>query len=175
MENETYRTIMNRHSCRKFKDKEIDDGILEAIVEAGLSAPTAKNMQGTYFLTLKDKEAIAEVSKLNAKAMNMGALDPFYGAKAVIVVLYDKKCLNGIYDGSIAMAQMSIAAESFGLGNTWIHRAKEVFETEEGKAILKRAGFPEGEYVGVGNLILGYPEEESRRVHPIVPNRSFKI
>ena len=175
MENETYNVIMNRHSCRKFLDKEIPEEILDKIVEAGLAAPTGRNRQETYFLVVKSKEALEEISRLNAEFMGTTSIDPFYGAKAAIVVLHLKDSPLGTYDGSIAMAQMMIAAESFGLGATWIHRAKEVFLTAEGKAILYKAGFPRAEYIGVGNLILGYPAEGGKKPHDIVPNRAFKI
>ena len=175
MDNEAYKVIMNRHSCRKFLDKEVPDELIDKVVAAGLAAPTGRNSQQTYFLAVKDPEVIEEIRKLNAAIMGATSIDPFYGAKALIVVLHAKDCALGTYDGSIAMAQMMIAAESLGLGSTWIHRAKEVFALPEGKAILYKAGFPRAEYVGVGNLILGYPDECGKNEHSINPGRVFKL
>lgn len=175
MDNEAYKVIMNRHSCRKFLDKEVPDELIDKVVAAGLAAPTGRNSQQTYFLAIKDPEALDEIRKLNAAIMGTTSIDPFYGAKAVIVVLHAKESPLGIYDGSIAMAQMMIAAEALGLGATWIHRAKEVFALPEGKAILYKAGFPRAEFVGVGNLILGYPDEGGKKEHPINAGRAFKL
>lgn len=64
------------------------------------------------------------------------------------------------YDGSLVMENMMIAANSLGLGSCWIHRAKETFETEEGKQILASLGITE-DYVGIGNCILGYAAPEA--------------
>ena len=84
-------------------------------------------------------------------------VDPFYGAPCVLVVLADKSKHTYIYDGSLVMENMLLEAHSLGLGACWIHRAKETFETDEGKAILKKLGI-EGEYEGIGNCIVGYPD-----------------
>ncbi|MCR5091556.1 MAG: nitroreductase family protein [Bacilli bacterium] len=175
MGNAAYDVIMNRHSCRKFLDKEVPDELLDKVLAAGLAAPTGRNSQQTYFLAIKDPGVIEELRKLNASIMGTMSIDPFYGAKAVIVVLHAKEDALGTYDGSIAMAQMMIAAESLGLASTWIHRAKEVFALPEGKAILNKAGFPRAEFVGVGNLILGYPDEGGKKEHGINPGRAFKL
>ena len=105
----------------------------------------------------------------------MGAKnDPFYGAPVVLVVLANKAMPTAIYDGSLVMGNMMIEAESLGLGSCWIHRAKEEFETEYGKRLLKELGI-EGEYEGIGNLILGYGDGEKPRPKPRKENYVYHI
>ena len=82
--------------------------------------------------------------------------DPFYGAPELLIVLSDKSIPTYIYDGSLVMGNMMNAAADLGVASCWVHRAKEEFESEEGKAILKQLGI-EGDYEGIGHLILGYP------------------
>ena len=84
--------------------------------------------------------------------------DPFYGAPTVVVVLARAESPHAVQDGSLVLGNLMNAAHAIGLGSCWINRAKETFETEEGKELLKKWGI-EGEYVGIGNCILGYPDE----------------
>jgi len=86
--------------------------------------------------------------------------DPFYGAPAVLVVLADKSVNTSVYDGSLVMENMMLAAHALGLGSCWIHRAREVFDMPEWREWLKSIGV-EGEYEGVGNCIVGIPDSES--------------
>ena len=91
--------------------------------------------------------------------------DPFYGAPVVLVVLADKSRPTYLYDGSLVMGNLMLAAHSLGLGSCWIHRAKETFEREEGKAILKELGI-EGDYEGIGNCVIGYAKEPAKEAAP---------
>lgn len=116
------------------------------------------NKQSPIILVVTKKEVRDKLSKLNAKIMGIEN-DPCYGAPAVIIVLTDKNNPTHVYDGILVMENMMIAAHSLGLGTCWIHRAKEMFEKEEGKEILKEAGIT-GEYEGIANCIIGYPKEE---------------
>ena len=154
--NDILNAIKDRHSCKKYLDKQVDMDLLLQVAEAGKYAPSAMNRQSPVFLVVNNKELRDEIAKLNADVMNSGD-DPFYGAPAVIVVLADKNNSNHVYDGSLAAENMMLAASSLGLGSCWIHRAKEVFETQRGKQILKDAGI-EGEYEGICNIIVGYPD-----------------
>ena len=113
-------------------------------------------MQGAIMLCVTDKVLRDRLSKLNAGVMG-ASMDPFYNAPAVIVVLADKTVRTSVYDGSLVMGNLMLAAHSIGLGSCWIHRAKEVFDSEEGKQILAELGI-EGDYEGVGNCVVGYPE-----------------
>ena len=156
--NEIIKNILERRSIRKYKDKEVTEELIDEVLKAGTYAPSGMNRQSPIIVAITNKEIRDKLSKINAKIMGVDT-DPFYGAPVVIVVLADKNVPTHIYDGSLVMENMMLAANSLGLGSCWIHRAKEEFETEEGKEILKSLGIT-GEYEGIGNCILGYPEGE---------------
>ena len=156
--NEVIKDILERRSIRKYKDKMVEEELIDEVLKAGTYAPTGMNRQSPIIIAITNKEVRDKLSKLNAKIMGSN-IDPFYGAPVVLVVLADKSYPSYIYDGSNVMENMMIAAKSLGLGTCWIHRAKEEFETEEGKEILKSLGIT-GDYEGIGNCILGYPEGE---------------
>ena len=128
-------------------------------MKAGEYAPTGMGRQSPIILVLQNKEKIEKLSKLNAKIMGTDK-DPFYGAPTVLIVLADKNIGTYKEDGSLVLGNLMNAAYSLGLGSCWIHRAKEEFETEEGKELLKEWNIPKN-YVGIGHCILGYPEEKS--------------
>ena len=157
--NETIKNLLERRSCRKYKKEQIKDDDLNLILKAGEYAPTGMGMQSPIIVVLQNKEKIEKLSKINAKIMGIDK-DPFYGAPTVLVVLADKNIGTHIEDGSLVLGNLMNAAYSLGLGSCWIHRAKEEFETEEGKELLKEWNIPEN-YVGIGHCILGYPEEKS--------------
>ena len=108
--------------------------IIDKIVEAGLYAPSGMGRQSVIIIAITDKDTRDRLSSLNASIMGSDG-DPFYGAPAVLVVLADKTRPTYIYDGSLAMGNMMLAAKALGLGSCWIHRAKEEFESEEGKGV----------------------------------------
>ncbi len=155
--NETVKNLTERKSCKSFSEKHVDKSILESIVAAGLNAPSGMNRQTPIFAVVSDDSTVKKLSKLNADVMGM-ASDPFYGAKDVIVVLAKKEGTY-IYDGSLAMGNLLNAAFSLGIGACWIHRAKEVFDGEEGKKLLKLWGI-NCDVEGIGFCILGYPASE---------------
>ena len=130
---------------------------LEQILEAGVFAPTGMGMQSPKIVVVQDKETIEELSKMNAKIMGVTS-DPFYGAPTVLIVLADKNRSTYLEDGSLVMGNLMNAAHAVGVASCWIHRAKEEFESEEGKALLKKWGI-EGDYAGIGHCILGYAAE----------------
>lgn len=170
--NEVIKNIMARRSIRKYEDRPVEKEILEEVVRAGTYAPSGMNKQSPIILVVTKKETRNHLSKINAKIMNTDT-DPFYGAPVVMVVLADKNNPTHVYDGSLVMENMMLAANSLGLGTCWIHRAKEMFETEEGKEILKEAGIT-GEYEGIANCIIGYPKEEGT-LHERKENYIYKI
>ena len=91
--------------------------------------------------------------------------DPFYGAPTVVVVFSDTKRPTHVEDGSLVMGNLLNAAHAVGIDSCWIHRAREVFETEEGKKMKKEWGIPD-DYIGVGNCILGYRDCEYPEAAP---------
>ena len=157
--NEVIKNIKERRSIKKYEDKMIPKEIIEKIVEAGKYAPSGMGKQSSIIIAITNKEIRDKLSKLNAKIMG-AEIDPFYGAPVVLVVLSKKDVPTYIYDGSLVMENLMLAANSLKIGSCWIHRAKEEFETEEGKEILRNLGINPEEYEGIGNCILGYKKEE---------------
>ena len=164
--NETLQTILSRKSVKKYKDTPVEKELIDQIVAAGLAAPSGLNKQSPIILVVTNKQVRDELSFLNAGKDPFKRADPFYNAPCVLVVLADKSAFTYVYDGSLVMENMMLAAHSLGLGACWIHRARETFETEEGKALLKKLGI-EGDYEGIGNCVIGYadmePQEKPRR------------
>lgn len=148
--------LLNRASCKAYTPEPLLDDEIRLILEAGQGAPSGRNRQPTAFLAVTDPVIIRELSRLNAQVLGMD-MDPFYGAPAVFAVLADPAVSTYLYDGSLAAGQMLLGANALGLGSCWIHRAREVFEMPEGKAILKKAGLPES-YEGIGFVIAGHPK-----------------
>lgn len=155
--NEALNNILTRRSVRKYKPETVSQADLDAVLEAAVYAPTAMGLQSPQIIAVQNAEDVKALSRMNAEVMGKDG-DPFYGAGTVLVVLAQAGNPNGVQDASLVMGNMMNAAHAVGLGSCWINRAKEVFETEEGKAMLKKWGV-EGDWVGVGNCILGYPDE----------------
>jgi len=163
--NEILENIKNRRSVRRYKSDMVPQDVINKIVEAGTYAPTGMNRQTPIIIAVTNKEMRDKMSRLNAKVMGREDSDPFYGAPVVLVVLASKEYPTYIYDGSLVMQNLMLAANSLGIGSCWIHRAKEVFDSEDGKEILKELGI-QGEYEGIGNCILGYADGEIREAAP---------
>lgn len=153
---EVMSNIKTRRAVRKYKADMVPKEIIQQIVEAGTYAPTGRNMQSPIIIAVTNKEMRDRMSELNAKVAETSS-DPFYGAPVVLVVLADKSKPCYQYDGTLVMGNLMLAAHDLGIGSCWIHRAKEVFDSEEGKAILRDLGI-DGDYEGIGNCILGYTD-----------------
>ena len=162
--------LLERRSVRKYEGRQVPDELLDQVLEAGLYAPTGMNTQNIYMVAVRDKETRDQLMKMNAAVMGREG-DPFYGAPCVIVVLGDASGYPVVENGSLVLGNLMNAAHAVGLGSCWIHRAKQTFETEEGKALLKKWGLPE-HLVGIGNCILGFaaenPDPRSRKEGRIV-------
>ncbi len=174
MTNEVIKNIITRRSCKKFKSDPVPQEMIDAVVEAGLYAASGMGKQSPIMIVVTDRTMREKLSKLNSKYDQMNRPDPFYNAPVVIPVLADKSVPTYLYDGSLVLGNMMLAAHSLGLGSCWIHRAKEVFEDVEGHKILKVLGIL-GEYEGIGNLVLGYPEFLNSNIPARKKNRVFKI
>lgn len=169
--NETLKTLMERRSVRKFTSKMPEKSLIEQVVEAGLYAPSGMGRQGTKIIAITNKELRDKISKMNCK---IGAwkedFDPFYNAPVILIVLADKNVPTYVYDGSLVLGNLMNAAYSLGLGSIWIHRAKEEFESEEGKAILRDLGI-QGDWEGIGHCALGFAAENPIKAAPRKENR----
>lgn len=166
MDNETLKNLRERRSIRRYKKEQITEEQLNAILEAGTYAPTGMGAQSPLILVIQDAAVIAKLSGLNATVMGTDS-DPFYGAPTLLVVLADRKRPTCVEDGSLVMGNLMNAAHAVGVDSCWIHRAREVFEGDEGRAMLRQWGIPDT-YIGVGNCILGYrdcdyPEAKPRK------------
>lgn len=170
--NQAYNNLLNRRSIRKYKAEPLTPAELDAVLEAGRFAPTAMNLQDTVMVATQDPALVKRLSALNAAVMGKDT-DPFYGAPAVVAVFADGAKPNCVKDGSLVLGNLMNAASALGLGSCWINRAFEVFEGPEGKALMKEWGVPEG-YIGVGNCILGYPDE-APAPKPRTGNRVIKV
>lgn len=171
--NQIIQSLLTRRSVRRYAEKQVPDELLDIVLEAGIYAPSGMNTQGVRLVAVRDKETRDLLSKLNAAVMG-SAGDPFYGAPCVVVVLADPDLYGGwVEDGALALGNMMNAAHALGLGSCWIHRAKQVFDAPEGKELLKKWGLPEN-LRGVGNCILGYPEE-SPEPRPRKEGRIVKV
>lgn len=155
---QTLQDIKTRRSCRSYKPDMVPQDVLEKIVEAGTWAATGMGRQSPMILAVTDKNLRNRLSRMNAAVMGRDQ-DPFYGAPVVLVVLADKNVPTHVYDGSLVMGNLMLAAHALGVSSCWIHRAKEEFESEEGEAILRELGI-EGEWEGIGHCILGYAAAE---------------
>lgn len=155
--NQVVESLERRRSCRKYEPRQVDPGALEQIVEAGLYAASGMGSQATHLVVVQDPDEIALLSHMNAQVMGMGG-DPFYGAPTVIVVLADPTHPTWVEDGSLVIGNLMNAAHALGVSSCWIHRAREEFDSEEGKALLAKWGV-EGTWRGVGHCVLGYAAE----------------
>ena len=171
--NEVLKCLKERRSVRKYRPEQIKDSELEQILEAGTYAPTGMGMQSPIMVSVQDPETIAKLSKMNAAVMGVTS-DPFYGAPTVIVVLADRSRGTYVEDGSLVMGNLMNAAYSIGVDSCWIHRAKEVFESEEGQALLKEWSI-EGDYIGIGHCILGYRDGELPKAKPRKENYIYIV
>ena len=149
--------LKERRSIRKYKPEQITDAHLDAILEAGLYAASGMNTQNSIMVAVRDKETRDQLSRMNAAVMGTDS-DPFYGAPCVVVVLVEPERYTAVEDGSLVMGNLMQAAYDIGIGSCWIHRARQMFESEEGKALLRKWGLRE-DLIGVGNCILGYADE----------------
>lgn len=165
--------IKTRRSIRKFKPDMLPREIIDQIIEAGTYAASGMNRQTPIIIAVTNKEMRNRLSKMNANIMGSEG-DPFYGAPVVLIVLASKERYTYIYDGSLVMGNLMLAAHELGIGSCWIHRAKEEFESEEGKAILKELGI-EGDYEGIGHCVLGYVDGEYPNILPRKENWVYYI
>lgn len=169
--NEVIKNIKTRHSVRKFKSDPVEKSLIAEITDAGLYAASGMNRQSPIIIAVTNRELRDRLMKMNAAVMGRDGTDPFYGAPVILVVLAKKDAPTHVYDGSLVLGNMMLAAHSLGLSTCWIHRAKEEFESAEGKEILKELGI-EGDYEGIGHLALGYADGEPAS-HAISESREF--
>lgn len=160
--NEALQNLLTRRSCRAYKEEQITPEELDVILEAGQYAPTGMGKQSPIIVAIQDPEKLAEVEKLNGAVMGNPDGHPFYGAPTVVVVFADSSSPLGVSDANLVIGNLLNGANAVGVDSCYIWRAKEAFESEEGKALKKAWNIPE-QYVGAGNVILGYGKPEGKK------------
>ncbi|MBQ7155953.1 MAG: GNAT family N-acetyltransferase [Synergistaceae bacterium] len=172
--NEVIRAIKERRSIRRFKPDMPKREDIDAIIEAGLYAASGKGRQSPIIIDVSDPALRAKISRDNCRIGGwQEGFDPFYGAPVVLAVLADKECPTYIYDGSLVIGNMMLAAHSLGLGSIWIHRAKQEFETDEYKKMLESWGV-KGNYEGIGHCATGFIDCEIPEAAPRREGRVFR-
>lgn len=166
--------MMTRRSVRAFKKDPVPTVLIEQVIEAGTWAASGHDRQPWALIAVTNPEVIAKLSKANASFFEHDVKDPFYGAPAIIIVLTKTFTPTYLYDGSLAMGNMMLAAHSLGLGSCWIHRARQEFETDTWKEWLQSLGI-EGEYEGIGHLALGYVDGQLPTARPRKDGRVFWV
>ncbi len=170
--NEALKNLMDRRSIKKYKSDMVPMEIIDQICEAGKYAACGRGAQAGLIIAVTDKAMRDKLSAMNAAVMGTDT-DPFYGAPVVLVVLANKEVPTYLYDGSLVIGNLMTAANALGIGSCWIHRAKQMFESEEGKQILADLGI-EGQWEGIGNCVIGYADEE-KTAKPRKENWVYKI
>lgn len=167
--NETLKVIKERRSTRKYKSEQIKDVDLEAIIEAGLYAPSATNNQSWHFTVIQNPEVL---EMLNTETKEIGKNSPvetirkmssnekfnvFYNAPTVVIISSEDKALLAEVNCAAAMENMSIAAEALDLGTVWIGTVKGLFESEKREEVMKKLEIPEG-YSPFLSVAIGYKD-----------------
>lgn len=157
--------LKNRRSVKKFGDKQVNGNDLKQILEAGMNAPSGMGLQSPKILVIQRKEIIERFSQWNLSYYpdeikeQLGDFDPFYNAPTLLIVLADKNIPTCVEDASLVIGNLLNAASSLGVDSCWIHRAREEFDSLQGKELLKVWGLSE-DYIGVGHVILGYRADD---------------
>lgn len=151
--------MATRRSIRKFKADAVPQALVDKVIKAGTFAATGMNRQSPIIIAVTNPEVRARLMEVNGKLLGVKH-DPFYGAPVILIVLADKQFPTYLYDGSLVLGNLMLAAHAQGLGSIWIHCAKETFELPEWKAWLKSLGI-EGDYEGIAI---------ARSATPMAPN-----
>jgi len=171
--NETLNNLKTRRSIRSFLPKQVEKDLLDQVLEAGTYAPTGGGQQVPVIVAVQDPDTVKQLSRMNAKVIGNDS-DPFYGAPTVLVVLANRSRRTYLLDGASVMTTLVNAAHAAGLASCWIHRAKEMFESDEGKALLAKWGI-EGDYEGIGNVVVGYPAGPAPEPAPRKANYIIRV
>ena len=171
--NETLNNLMTRRSIRAYLPKQVEKDILDQVLEAGTFAPTGGGRQVPVIVAVQDAATVKRLSRMNAQVIGNDS-DPFYGAPTVLVVLAERSRKTYLLDGAAVITTLLNAAHALGLGSCWIHRAKEMFESDEGKALLNEWGIV-GDYEGIGHVVLGYPADPAPEPAPRKENYIIRV
>lgn len=164
MKKEALEVLENRRSIRSYTDEAVAPELLDAVLRAGTYAPTAKNRMDPVIVAVTDKATTDTLRRLNAAAWGKEGTDPYYGAP-VILVVFSTDTFTGRLDAAAVLTNMLNAAYAVDLAGCWINRPYEMFQTEEGKALMAKWGVPEG-YIGVCSMSLGHSAVPQPKASP---------
>lgn len=174
MDNAVLQALRQRRSVRQYQPRQVEEEQLQAILEAGTYAATGMGKQSPVMVVVQDPETREQLRRMNAAVVGDPDSDPFYGAPTVVVVLADGDVSTCVEDGALVIGNLMLAAHSVGVDSCWIHRAKQEFSTEEGKALLEKWGI-RGNYIGVGHCILGYRDCKYPQAKPRKENYVYRV
>lgn len=166
--------MMTRRSVRSFKPDAVPPQLVDEVIEAGTFAASGHDRQPWVIVAVTNAEVRRRLSEINASFFDGSVKDPFYGAPVVLIVLANRRTPTYVYDGSLVLGNMMLAAHSLGLASCWIHRAKQEFETPEWREWLAGLGV-EGDYEGIGHLALGYAAGLLPAARPRKAGRVFHV
>ncbi len=157
MSNAVIEAMISRRSIRKFKPELPPEAAIAEIIRCGTYAATGRNYQSPRIIRIVDPTEQAQIRQLNAEIMGKVDFDPFYGAPVILLVVADRRRPTYLYDGSLVIGNLMLAAHSLGLGSCWIHRAKEEMESPWGRKLLEKLGLS-ADFEGIGHCAIGYPD-----------------
>lgn len=157
MKQEALEVLKNRRSIRSFKTDQVSKEELHIILEAGTYAPTAGGTQAPFIVAVQNPDTVAKLNAMNAQVLNLPQMQhPYYGAPTILLVFAPRNGHAPVTDASLVGGNLLNAAYAVGLGTCWIHRGKEMFESEEGKELMQKWGLPD-DLICVSTIALGYP------------------
>lgn len=158
--NETINLLCERRSVKSYKPEQVSEELLQEALKAATFAPTGRNSQSPTMVVVQNPEQIAQLSKMNAQLLGVDS-DPFYGAPTVVVILANPEHSTYLEDACLVAGNLMNACAAVGLGSCWIHRCRPMFESAEGKAILRSWGLSD-QLIGVANIIVGYQDAPAK-------------
>lgn len=178
MNNNFLELIKSRRTIRKFKPDQISQEQLDAIIEAGLYAPSGLNSQDWHFTIIQDPSIIAELNNdikdvaqksdlpdKFKKAFSNEKLNIFYGAPTVILISGEKNGMYALTNTSAASQNIMLSAHALGLGSCWIGTIDMLFNSDKKDKYLSKLQIPEG-YAPLHAIVVG-----EKDMNPTAPKR----
>lgn len=150
-----FETIKKRRSVRDYLDKPVLPGDLDKILEAGLSAPSARNTQNWQFTVVQGKEKLETLRAAVAKAIGNPSYGRFYNAPVLIMVSAPRDYPHAMADCACALENIFLQACAAGLGSVWINQLSGICDQEEVRTLLRSWRVPDSHLV-FGCAALGY-------------------
>lgn len=154
--NEVMQNILTRVSVRAFNEKQVAKADVEALIQAGLYAPSGMGKQTWHFTGVLNQALIAELAAAVGKVLGREGY-AFYNATALIIPSNHRESHYGKEDNACALQNIFLAGHSMGIGSVWINQLSEISDHPEIRPLLNKLGVPE-DHVVFGIAALGYAE-----------------